>query len=167
MSHLELTCEKQLNTGKPNDKTNGQIKEIEVCKKCPKVKPCCVHIFYPFMFILFFGWCKICKIVFFFVKAVKVWVYFLFVCEKSWIYPGGPSLWILQKISIIFFFITWIKANIFSFIFQGLWSTGPLNLIYIFSVAFLNFNWFFCNLTAAQDYFQATFKKYTFRKHTH
>ena len=29
---------------------SNEIKEIEVCKKCPKVKPYCVPIFDPNMF---------------------------------------------------------------------------------------------------------------------
>ena len=36
----------------------------------------------------------------------------------------------------------------------GLWSTGPPYLIHILSAACLNCNWFFGNLTAAEDYFQ-------------
>ena len=32
---------------------SNEIKEIEVCKKCPKVKPYCGPIFDPIMFKLF------------------------------------------------------------------------------------------------------------------
>ena len=73
------------------------------------------------------------------------------------IFQTWNSQWILTFEIYKYFpniFITWIKAKIIVFIFLGLWSTGPLNLIHMLSAACLNCNWFFGNSIAAEDCFQ-------------
>ena len=55
------------------------IREIKICKKCPKVNPYCDAISDSILIKPFFGWCKMTQIlcqIFFFVKKVKYWMYF-------------------------------------------------------------------------------------------
>ena len=58
---------------------SNEIKEIEVCKKCPKIKTYCGSIFDPIMFKLFWMMQNYPNFVpcVLFVKTVKYWVYFL------------------------------------------------------------------------------------------
>ena len=129
----------------------------------------------------FFGWCKITQILchmFFLVKKVKYWVYFLDLSVKNpkgwsdrletWhaetldpvlkkarkqqFYPGSPSLWIWHlkctNISQIFSLPGSGQKLLDSF-FMGF---GQLYLIHILSAACLNCNWFFGNSTVFNSY---------------
>ena len=130
----------------------------------------------------FFGWCKMTQILYqicFFVKTVKHRVYF-FIClwkiVKGWsekleiwhaenldpvlkkarkqqFYPGSRSLWILHlKYTNIcqFFSLPGSKQNYLDSFFKGSGQLVPS----IWFAAFLNRNWFFGNLTAAEICFQ-------------
>ena len=128
---------------------SNEIKEIEVCKKCPKVKPYCMPIFDPIMVKPFLDdakWPKFCTKYVSLSKQSNIGCIF-WIClwqimngwsdkleiwhaenldpvlkkaRKQQFYPGSRSLWILHlKYTNIFpiFFMTWIKAKLFGFIF--------------------------------------------------
>ena len=115
-----------LGTQSMHNGASNEIKEIEVCKKCPKEKPYCAPIFDPIMFKPFLDDAilpKFCVKCFSLSNSHILGVFFGFVCEKSWgagrgtideIHtmiascheqkkprrhknsPGSPSLWILH-----------------------------------------------------------------------
>ena len=65
---------------------SNEIKEIEICKKCPKAKPILLAHLWSNYGQTFFGWCKITKILYqicFFVKTVEYWVYFFDLSGKD------------------------------------------------------------------------------------
>ena len=128
---------------------SNEIKEIEVCKKCPKVEPYFVPIFdpivvkpclddakWPKFYTKYVSlskqsntgcifWICLWKIVKGWSDKLEIWHAenldpVLKKARKQQFYPGSPSLWILHlKYTNIFqlFFITWIKAKLFGFIF--------------------------------------------------
>ena len=139
----------QLSTYSMHYGPSNEIKEIEVCKKCPKVKPYCMPIFDPIMVKPFLDdakWPKFCTKYVSLSKQSNIGCIF-WIClwqimndwsdkleiwhaenldpvlkkaRKQQFYPGSRSLWILHlKYTNIFpiFFMTWIKAKLFGFIF--------------------------------------------------
>ena len=161
---------------------SNEIKEIEVCKKCPKVEPYCVPIFDPVMVKPFLDdakWPKFytkyvslskqsntgCIFCICLWKIVKGWSEKLEIwhaenldpvlkkARKQQFYPGSRSLWILHlKYTNICQFFS-LPGSKQNYLDSFFKGSGQL-VPSIWFAACLNRNWFFGNLTAAEICFQ-------------
>ena len=161
---------------------SNEIKEIEVCKKCSKVKPYCAPTFYPIMFKPFSDGAKspkYCAKCFSLSKLSNIgWIFWIFLWQimngwsdkleiwhaenldpvlkkarKQQFYPGSRSLWILHlKYTNIFPIFSWHGSKP-NYLDSFFKSFGQL-VPSIWFPACLNCNWFFGNLTAAEICFQ-------------
>ena len=116
---------------------SNEIKEIEVWKKCPKVKPYCTPIFDLIMFKAFLDDAKLpkfCAKCFSLSKSQILGVFFGFVCEKTW-RAGQIDLKLgMQKLWILF----WKKPENNNFIPAALHCEFDIWNIQIFSKYFYN-----------------------------